>query len=363
MSVYDKNGNIISGSGTITDDDIRNAFLAAIADGTINPGSAIGATLSVQTYSAAWEANAKTAYNSMLAEFRTKANSCIPFFISTDQHGSGLQQHRYINNIDTDGMNIVNINLGDTVQDVYGEGTIQGFRDTTKQVKNYIGVVGNHEVKHSADRMYESTLSKVFTTTNLPRRSAPSKSDCYAVDDGVHAVRWIVLEDYYLNADGTGYTHGFDGATVEWLISELSKDDMDCIILMHWPCWRTARQRNESSESADTGRWHVDAYLLWDFFVARKNKTSGTFNDISGAAHTYDFRACKKDLLCTLHGHTHSEWMSTDYGLTAYAADRYDSISAAETKCIFGMVDRIDNKLRIWEFCATEVTEELQLPI
>lgn len=362
MSIYDYRGNEIKGA-SISSEDMRNAFIGAIADGTINPGSAIGATLSVQTYSAAWEANAQQAYASMFQAYRTKPNISIPFFISTDQHGGGLRQHRYVNNIDKDGMNIVSINLGDTVQDVYGESTIQGFWDTTKQVKNFIGVVGNHEVKHGADRMYESTLSKVYSTTNLPRRSAPSKSDCYAVDDSIHAVRWIVLEDYYINSDGTNYTHGFDGATIEWLINELSKNDMDCIILMHWPCWRTARHRDESSESADSGRWSADTYLLWDFFVARKAKRSGTYADINGVSHTYDFSNCTKDLLCTLHGHTHEEWMSTEYGLTAYAADRYDTNSANQATCVFGLIDRDADQLRIWEFNGASVTEELQLPI
>ena len=371
MAIYDVDGQAIGATGDVSSEEIRRAFIGAIADGTINMGSQIGATLSYSSLSDAWITNAQAAYNAMLAEYKTKPNVSIPFFISTDQHGSGLQQHRFVNNIDKDGMNVISINLGDTVQDVYGENTIQGFWDTIKQVKNYIGVVGNHEAKHSVDRMYESTFSKVFSTTNLQRRSPKSKCDCYVVDDPVHAVKWLVLEDYYINADGTGYTHGFDAATVDWIIEELSKNDgLDVIILMHWPCWRTFAKRGMTAEVNDgdsalgfTNRWSNDTYLLWDFFVARKRKQSGTYNDINGVAHSFDFSNCESDLLCTLHGHTHAEWFTTEYGLTGYAADRYYPAGTNQGKCVFGLVDRLNQSLKILEFNATEVTELLTLEI
>lgn len=363
MAFYDKYGNEIDFDAEITDEEIREAFISAIADGTINPGVTIGATLSVQTYSSAWETNAMQAYNSLLEAYRTKPNRSVPFFISTDQHGSGLQQHRYVNNVDVDGMNIININLGDTVQDIYAESTIRGFWDVTKQVKNYMAVVGNHDVKHGSDRMYELTLGKSYSTTNLLRKNPSSKCDCYVIDDTPHAVRWVVLEDYYINADGTGYTHGFDSETVDWLIAELSKNDMDCIIVMHWPSAPTFRNREQTEERSLSSSWGATTELVWNFFLARKNKTSGTFTDINGVAHSYDFTGCEKELLCTLHGHLHSEEWSVKYGLTAYAADRYNATVASGTNCVFGMVDRDTNKLRIWRFNATQVFDELQLSI
>lgn len=365
MSFYDINGQEINISGGEVDGDaLKQTFRNLIASGEINLGSAVGATLSYSGLSDAWITNANNAYNLMKAQYDIAPNNSIPFFISTDQHGNGLQQHRFINNIDKDGVNFVNINLGDTVQDVYGEGTVQGFYDITKQVKNYIGVVGNHEQKYSVDPFNKRTIAKSFGTTNLIHYHAPSILDCYVAVDGLHNVKYLVLEDYYVNADGTGYTHGFDSATVDWMIDELSANDgLDVIILMHWPSSRTSMQRGDEEESADTGRWGTDTYLLWDFFCARKNKTSGTFADINGTSHSYDFSSCKQDLLCTLHGHTHAEWFSTASGLTMYAADRYYTAGANQGRCVFGLVDRSLGKLRIWQFNATEVTEELQLDI
>lgn len=362
MSIYNKNGNVIGG-GEITDESIKQAFINAIANGTINAGVVIGATLTYTGISNAWIENATAAYNLMLDAYKYKPSVAIPFFISTDQHGNGLQQHRWVNNIDKDGLELININLGDTVQDVYGETTIQNLYGTIKQVKNYVGVVGNHECKHGADRFVELTLQKTYGTTNLRREMNPDKSDCYLVEDGLHNVKWLVLEDYYINSDGTNYTHGFGEKTLDWIIDVLSRNDgMDVIILMHWPCYRTARYRSHENESANADRWDGDTFLLWDFFVARKNKSSGTYKDVNGTAHAYDFSQCKTDLLCTLHGHTHSEWMSTDYGLTAYAANRYYP-GGNGGKCVFGLVDRADKKLRIWEFSANGLSDPLALDI
>lgn len=367
MAIYDVNGNVISANGEITDEQVRDAFLEAIADGTINPGVTIGATLS-HTMDSTWQTKAVQAYNLMLARYKIDTNNSVPFFISTDQHGAGLQQHRWANNQDVDGVGYMSINLGDTVQDVYGQGTVNGFYDVTKQVKNYIGVVGNHEEKYYQDPILKLTLSKSFGTTNLLRYNSESILDCYVIVDGFHKVKYMILEDYYNNADNTGYTHGFDGKTVDWMIDWLSRNDgLDTIILMHWPCFRKFAKRGMEQEVDDgdsslgyINRWDAGAYLLWDFFVARKLKQSGSYTDKDGVSHAYDFSNCETDLLCTLHGHTHAEWYTTSYGLTGYACNRFD---ATNERCVFGLVDRMNQKLRIWEFGKDTILDELVLDI
>ena len=361
MAIYDINGNIISGD--ITDEQVRDAFIGAIADGTINPGVTIGATLSYSmgTLGNEWETNANATYNLMKERYKIDTNNSVPFFISTDQHGAGLQQHRWANNQDIDGIGYMNINLGDTVLDVYSQSTVNGFYDVTKQVKNYIGVVGNHEEKYSSDPILKMTLAKSFGTTNLLRYDSESILDCYVIIDGFHKVKYMVLEDYYNNAQNTGYTHGFDGNTVEWMIDWLSRNDgLDTIILMHWGCCRTRQKRGDEEEIPDTDRWSQSAYLLWDFFVDRKLKRSGSYEDIDGITHSYDFSTCETDLLCTLHGHTHAEWFSTASGLTAYCCDRFSSTYGV---CVFGLVDRVNQKLRIWQFSKDAVSDELVLDI
>lgn len=359
MSVYDKNGNIIGDQ--INSIAIRDAYINAIADRTINMGSAIGATL-MTTLSSEWKTAIDSAYAVLLDAYKRKPNICIPFFLTTDQHGSGLQQYRYVNNIDVDGMNLISINLGDTIVDYYIEAVMDVYYDTIKQVKNYIGVVGNHDATKidNSELLNELVINRTFSTTNLQRRNAPAKTPTYAVNDTLHGVKWIVLDKYNINAEGTWWNLGYDGATVEWLIDEMSANDgLDIIILEHQPSWRsfTNRENVEKTSRQMGSEWNASTDLLWDFYVNRKNKAQGTYTDMNGIEHSFDFRGCKNDLLCTLSGHLHAEWFTTSYGLSGYTAHRFPY------KSVFGMVDRSIQKLRIWEFDTTSASEELQLPI
>ena len=96
VNLYAGNGQIISvgGGGEVTTAQVKSALLSAVASGDVNLGSAIGATLSYTSPGTAWEANAETAYQNLLNAYKEIPNSGIPFFISTDQHGRGLEQHR-----------------------------------------------------------------------------------------------------------------------------------------------------------------------------------------------------------------------------------------------------------------------------
>ena len=87
MSLYDIMGSVVS-SG-VSSADIKNALLAAIADGSVNLGNAVGATLAYTDLSNAWIANAQSAYTSMLEKYKTLANGAIPFFISTAEQEIG----------------------------------------------------------------------------------------------------------------------------------------------------------------------------------------------------------------------------------------------------------------------------------
>ena len=51
MAIYDYQGNAISGAGgDVTDEQIRNAFLRAVIDGTIVVGTSIGDSLGIDTH-------------------------------------------------------------------------------------------------------------------------------------------------------------------------------------------------------------------------------------------------------------------------------------------------------------------------
>lgn len=359
MSIYDVNGNEILTDSTVTEAEVKDAFVSAVADGTINIGSQIGATLSYTGLTDAWITNARSAYTLLKAQYDLDPSRTIPFFISTDQHGSGLQPFRFMNNEDTEGMNFVSINLGDTVIDKYSDEAMLDFYNTIKQVKNFIGVVGNHDANpYGATK--ERLITRAFCTTNLTQYHTPSRLDSYTVIDGLHAVKYLVLDNYYLTNEST-QTKGFDGETLDWMIDWLSRNDsMDIVILMHWPCCRTWKSRDDSEESAHSDVW-TGGYDLWDFFLDRKNKQSGTIDDMDGVSHSYDFSGCKTELLCELSGHQHQEKFSVADGFTSYVANRQSNNNGLA--CVFGCINRTTQKLHIWEFSSNGVLSELVLDI
>ena len=352
MALKDINGNVIT---NLTSGEIRTALVNAVADGAINIGSTIGATLSTSF----GDSYAQTAYSNMLEEYKKAPNSTIPFFISTDQHGRGLQQHRWVNNIDTDGVNMANINLGDTVMDSFSPVDMKNFYGEIWQVKNYIGVPGNHEFKSSTYTISDFDISRAFCTTNYLRTLNPSTTNCYTVIDGLHNVKYVIIDEYATNENKTSYTAGLTAKTAEWLIHELSADDgFDIVILKHWGLAASVetqyRDRNGTVLSLLLGDLAPELSAM---LAARKNKISGTFTDVAGGSHSFDFTNCKTNLLCCLHGHTHNELYGYLNGLLCYCADWYGN----NHSCVFGLIDRVNNKLKIFKFDSTQVYDMLEI--
>lgn len=346
MAIYDYQGNAISGAGgDVTDEQIRNAFLRAVIDGTIVVGTSIGDSLGIDTHNFN-ETYMQTAYNSLLTAYKEHPNS-IPFFIHTDQHGRGLEIQRYANNIDVDGMEYVNINCGDTVVDTYGSTVLEEAYQRVKYVKNYIGIVGNHEHKPSSTENPEKYLiRKTFGTTNLERRMITTDDvDCYIAYQPVHGVKFMCL-DLYTSYISTGSSPNTTSETTEWIIKELSRDDgYDIVLLMHEPTLLTYKTRTATEYSTRTQ--NANMVNLFNLFLARKNKTSGTYTAADSTSHDYDFSNASNELLCMLSGHWHQELYSDRDGFTVYVQDwaggnRYGGS--------FGLIDRESNLLRIFSF-------------
>lgn len=356
MSVYDKDGNALINS----DADVKTAFMELVASGEINLGASIGATLVYNNLPDAWITNATTAYNSMHDKYVELANGSIPFFISTDQHSGGVEQHRWANNIDSDNVNFASINLGDTVYDIYGESQLNGILARTKQVKHYIGVVGNHDAWWRGDDVPNvHQLTKYFHST-YDREVTTGKNSSYSVIDRKHAVKYVIVDTY----SDVGVSKGnvtndqLTGDLADWLIAELSDDKRDIILLQHWMLYAPARVYTYRNGNPCTdGIGGVQA--LRGLVTARKNKTSGSVTDKDGVAHAYDFTGCEHDLLCALHGHQHEEMYAKLDNLLCYVADWYGN----SRSCTFGLIDRANQKLRVWKFDSTAVYDELVLDL
>lgn len=358
--LYTGGGQIISVSNEITNAQIKTAFLSAVASGDVNLGSAIGATLSYTSPGTPWERNAETAYQNLLTAYKAIPNSGIPFFISTDQHGRGVEVNRWLNNHDkaVNGMEVMNLNLGDTVIDVFNESELSSIYNRSWQIKNHIMVFGNHEIKMSTETPNLYDLNRWFISTR-GRKFYVGPMGCFTVYDDAHSVKYVCVANYY--PAGGGIERGLDADSAEWLVNELAKNDgYDIVYLQHWPMFTTMRVRTEDTETADVEN-HSNSYnyKIWRMLIARKNKQSGTFADSLGGEHAYDFTNCEHDLLITMHGHNHREEISTVDGLTAYAAD----ILGDNRRCTFGLIDRLNSKVTFWVFDSTSCLEPLELAI
>ena len=359
MNLYDINGSIITNN--ISNKDIKDALLSAVASGEVNLGNSVGATLSLNGLNSDWQTNAETVYKNLLTNYKKMPNKSIPIFITTDQHGRGIEGNRFINNIDKDGMEITNINLGDTVTDVFNLEQLNTLLARSKSIKNYIAVPGNHEYKHGSEVMTNYDICRTFISS-YNQQMCPNYPNCYTAIDGKHNVKYIIMDNYYVNEEGTGYGEkSIDSTTSKWLINELSKNDgYDIVYLQHWGMCPTKKLRTDKNESAwveNVGNSTVN-YKLWQLLLARKKKQSGTFTDMFGNSYDFDFSSCKNELLCTLHGHNHLEFYSIQDGLTAYGADWFGNSAGT-----FLLIDRKNNKLKVFKFNNTSVDDILELSI
>lgn len=360
--IYDINGNQIETGGSVSSADIKTALVGAVADGTVSLGESVGATLAYTSPGTSWETNANTAYQNLLTAYKAVPQSGIPFFISTDSHGRGVEAHRWMNNADVDGMSVLNINLGDTVGDKFGTAALDNILARTKQVKDYISAVGNHDKSTGTEVASHYYLNKTFITT-MGRVVNVGPMNCYSIVDGEHNVKIMVVDTNTLDENGA-LGQGFPTTVASWIIQELSDTkNMDILWINHWPLWDSCRQREDAEETSDamntiTGGTSVQ-FAMWQVLIDRKNKASGTYTDTDGVAHSYDFTDCKSDFLCCLHGHIHAEWLTTEKGLTAYAADWYGN----NKSCTFGLIDRLNSKVTFWVFDSTGCLEPLELPI
>ena len=361
--MYDINGNKISSSASISSSDIKTALVGAVADGSVNLGSVIGATLSYTSPSTTWEENGTIAYNMLLEKYKTMPNVGVPFFISTDQHGRGVEVNRWCNNIDVDGINIANLNLGDTVTDVYNITQLESMYSRTKQVKNYIGVVGNHDKLYKNETVLDYEINRCFLTT-FNEKKIKETENCYVVYDGKHSVKYIVLDTFDVADDGLSFTWGITSNVANWLIDELSKNDgYDVMFLSHYPSYQHYQTRENATEvtsgTSSENSNNTHKVSIWNMLIARKNKTSGTLTDMNNGTHAYDFTNCESDILVQLSGHDHAEQWSVDDGFTNYActclSDNY--------VCVFGLIDRENDKMYIYKFDKTQAYDELEIKI
>lgn len=302
-----------------------------------------------------WIANAESAYANVLAEMKLYANDAIPFFIQTDLHGRNNDPARWVHNLDG---RIKNLNLGDDVTDYFSDAAGAAYRDAAMPVQNLITVFGNHEAHTStAEAATEYGLKYYYTDTTKTKRMVNGRNFFVSRDDDYN-VKYVVVCPYYTNSDGTRDGVKIRTDQMEWFLKELSADDgYDVVLLMHQLWTDTYIHRDGSVQN-----WQDAPAILenmWPVLKDRRNKRSGTITDSSGVEHTYDFSSVKTNLLCSFHGHTHEELYLSEENTTSYAANWYGDDNA----CVFGVINRANNTLKIWEVKTSGVSDLLELNI
>lgn len=335
---------------------VKQALVSAVLDGSIVVSTATGGTLSHASLSDEWIANAETAYANVLAQMKLYANDVIPFFIQTDLHGRSNDPARWLNNKD---QRVKNLNLGDNVVDYFSESAGETYRNSALPVQNLITVFGNHESNTlNAEDATEYGLKYYYTdTTTAGKRMVNGRNFFVSYDDDYN-VKYVAVCPYYTNNDGTRYGVEIRTDQMEWLLKELSTDDgYDVVLLMHQLWTDTYYHRDGTLQSWADAPTVLEN--LWTVLKDRRNKRSGTITDSSGVEHNYDFSGCTSRILCSLHGHAHEELILSEESMTAYAADWYGDNSS----CVFGIIDRVNSKLKIWEVKTTGVADVLELDI
>lgn len=365
MAVYNKTGNVLA---TVYDR-YGNALTQCYdKDGNELMGGSSGdwepTTLAYDTnwfITTAWLENATIQRDAVKALYDASADA-IPFFIQSDGHGRYNEGNKGAHNLaESDMRYIANMQLGDYAS-YYNDGANPAnHASTSAGITNYLPVMGNHEFlnNNSDDALLADlpTLIASYTPSNGILGSATY--GYYKVYDDTYHVKYLAGQPHIPDeTDSSGFVAKFTGDQWDWFINELTANDgYDIIVLNHEPFGGTYYR----VATADTVTYSGGDYNLSPVLQARKAKTSGSITDSDGVVHNFDFSACTSDLLAVFHGHTHkiSYIEKTQLGYPVFIAR--DMTNAGD--CVYGLIDRANDKFYIYPFTKTTVSEPVVLDL
>lgn len=309
----------------------------------------------------AWKEHATTQRNAMIDAYN-RAEDAIPFFIQTDGHGRGSGGNIGCQNLAEDYCGyITNIQLGD-YSSYYADGANPAAHaENSVGIEKYITVMGNHEfLTNNPDATMLADLPTLIASYTPPGAILGSSTyGYYKKIDANNRVKYLVLQPYIPDSSkSAGFRHEITSDQYEWLIDELEADDgLDVVIIQHEPLGG-----NYVNPSAGTiGTRTDEGFNTREILAARKAKTSGSYTDNSGVAHSFDFRNCTTDLLCALHGHVHAVRykQKAELGFPAYVGDWFGNNNA----CCYGLIDRQHKRLTLWWFNTNAVGDPIVLEL
>lgn len=343
--------------------------------------STLSLTSNTQTDTTTFEGVLEQAKNAWMLEYGGNVNK-LPVIIHTDQHG-WLANGQTIGDVFDTISGMVNwydiskvINLGDTANSydnpddlTAGSTTLENYLDAMSEVpySKRIEIFGNHDLAYFVDGVLtfidseQSYLQPYFR--NIFARKT-NNNGYFVVKDDNFNVKYVVISGFEVDKEiGNGNGYIMSGKQIAWMIEELQKaDGYDVIILSHVPLWKRATETNPIDGTTSSTSYSVDAAIDMDaLYAARKNKTSGSVTDRYGITHDYDFSNCNGELLCSLHGHNHSDGYAYtgDSVLSATFQNFY-----ASPRCLYlVLVDRSNRQLNVWKVDSTPQYQNYQIPL
>ena len=290
----------------------------------------------------------------------------VPFVLSTDQHGrltaakGGKALYDYLGLAVKWNEASASMNLGDTCGSKYTESTLNAMQTSFDSIPNskQINIAGNHDV-HGL-QTDPTALNKLFD--DYFNNSA--YNDCTRFEhrgfatmiDEAHKIRYVTVGTWdYIS--GVYYDHRISPSAIEWLIQTLSSvDNYDVVILSHISVCISSEMMTviypavdgdilKCAKQTKTEPSHYKI-AIDELILARKNKTQGTYEDGDGVMHSYDFRNCTSDVLCTLNGHYHQDWYVYRAGVPSISLDAY---GYDEHPFYLGLIDRTNECVKFWK--------------
>ncbi len=314
----------------------------------------LGENLGVIRMMGPWKKNAQLAYEQMKETREAIGDDAIAWLVQTDLHGRNMPIAKWMYKKDQSVRNIV---LGDVTTDYFNEKELTAFAKSMEKVGNKICVYGNHDICTKSDE--QATYDLLMRSLASDGVKGNNERGYFTVTDDALKVKYIVVSPYEIDPQARySMSVRIGSEQMTWLLNEMSADDgYDIIVLMHQLF--TNSYVNRSGVPQQGGDAPAVLQELWRVMKDRRNGRSGEIVDDDGVSHAYDFTGTKTDLLCSLHGHWHEEMMLTEESMTAYAARWLGH----EYSCAFGLIDRENKRMYIWQFDRTKVYDRITLEI
>lgn len=393
MAIYNVNGTSISSAYNLGGTELSDAF--DVNGTSVYQG---GGGDDYDHYDNEYQHTILLARNAWATEYRADP-TVLPIVLTTDQHGSlgssnGSQLYSYLALAVKWNECSASLNLGDVGEPTSGDNYsyLESADTTLSNISSAkrIDVIGNHDTwsswcndstQNEPNAATWNSLNTYFDNSSYNGfvKLGTHQTAEYMVD-ATHGIKYVVLGAWDYDKTKGGYSHyNISSSNMDKMIQALGGvDNNDIVILSHIQPYKNQMQND------GTNRWYIppvdggssgqsttnlEAMVnIYDTSIdvlidGRKRKTSGVVYDSYGNAHNFDFSNCTSDVICSLHGHQHSDlynWQggsNRDLPVVVFDAYHYDNMPF-----FFINIDRTKQRLNIWKVDKTPAIYNYQIP-